>query len=123
MLTSERGERVADARVPDRRLTTETKGATKTTEFRLTLTVIVLILISALMIKSKSGSPDGFAARQAWLYVAIVVGAYSVGRGLAKSGVREYPEDAGGDRSRSSGSSGSRGSGGGGSNDDDEDDS
>ena len=55
--------------------------------------------------------------------MAIVVGAYSVGRGLAKSGVREYPEDAGGDRSRSGGSSGSRGSGGGGSNDDDEDDS
>jgi hypothetical protein len=40
----------------------------------------------------KGGDTDGtdeFIARQAWLYVAIVAGAYLVSRGLAKSGSRE----------------------------------
>ena len=123
---------MADARVPDRRQTSETKPATKTTEFRLTLAVVLLILISGFMVKAKGGHPDAFRASQVWLYVAIVVAAYSVGRGLAKSGVREYPEsagDGGGSSSESSGSSGGSGSksssGGGGSSssdDDDEDD-
>ena len=36
---------------------------------------------------------DGFRAPQAWLYVTILTGAYAISRGLAKSGVREYPED------------------------------
>ena len=84
---------MADGRGVPRRLTKETKGASKTTEFRLTVAAIVLILISAFMIKAKGGHGDNFNAQQAWLYVAILVGAYSVGRGLAKSGVREYPED------------------------------
>ena len=84
---------MADGPGVPRRLTRETTRATKTTEFRLALAVIVLILISAFMIKAKGGHGDNFTARQAWLYVAIVTGAYVVGRGLAKSGVREYPED------------------------------
>ncbi len=53
----------------------------------------MLILISAFMIKAKAPHGDKFTAHQAWLYVAILIGAYSVGRGSAKSGVREYPED------------------------------
>jgi hypothetical protein len=79
-----------------RRLATETKNATKTTEFWLSLATIVGILVSAMLIKGgdSSGGTDEFIARQAWLYVAIVVAAYSVGRGLAKSGSREpYTED------------------------------
>jgi hypothetical protein len=32
---------------------------------------------------------DGFGARQAWLYVAIVASAYMISRGLAKSGSSE----------------------------------
>ena len=77
----------------DRRATTETKDAKKSTEFMLAVAVILLILISAFMIKAKGDGPDQFMARQAWLYVAIVTGAYAVSRGLAKSGVREYPGD------------------------------
>jgi hypothetical protein len=63
-----------------RRLTTETKQAFKTTEFWAMVGVI------------KGGDTDGtdeFIARQAWLYVAIVAGAYFIGRGLAKSGSRD----------------------------------
>ena len=72
------------------RYTTETKGSFKTSEFWLTLAVIAGILISAAAIKG--GDTDGtdeFIARHAWLYVAIVTAAYSIGRGLAKSGAHE----------------------------------
>jgi len=73
-----------------RRLATETKSAFKTTEFFGMVAVIVGILISAAVIKGgDSGGTDEFIARQAWLYVSIVAGAYFIGRGLAKSGARE----------------------------------
>ncbi|HEX6586501.1 MAG TPA: hypothetical protein VF052_07085 [Solirubrobacterales bacterium] len=71
-----------------RRLTTETKQAFKTTEFWGMVGVIAAILVSAAVIKGgdTGGGTDEFIARQAWLYVAIVAGAYFIGRGLAKSG-------------------------------------
>ena len=73
-----------------RRLATETKQAFKTTEFWAFVGVVAMILISAAVIKG--GDTDGtdeFIARQAWLFVSIVTGAYLIGRGLAKSGVRD----------------------------------
>jgi hypothetical protein len=80
-----------------RRLATENKASFKTTEFWAMVVVIVGILVSAMVIKG--GDTDGtdeFIARQAWLYVAIVAGAYFISRGLAKSGTREpYWEDSG----------------------------
>ena len=70
-----------------RRLTTETKQAFKTTEFWGMVGVIVAILVSAAVIKGgDTNGTDEFIARQAWLYVAIVAGAYFIGRGLAKAG-------------------------------------
>jgi hypothetical protein len=73
-----------------RRLSTETKQAFKTTEFWAMATVIVAILVSAAVINGGDTSgTDEFIARQAWLYVAIVAGAYFISRGLAKSGSRE----------------------------------
>ena len=69
------------------RLATETKQAFKTSEFWMVAAVIVGILVSAMAIKGgDTGGTDEFVARQAWLYVAIVTGAYAIGRGLAKSG-------------------------------------
>ena len=78
-----------------RHLATETKQAFKTSEFWLVVAVIVGILVSAAAIKGGDTSgTDEFIARHAWLYVAIVTGAYAIGRGLAKSGSREpYTED------------------------------
>jgi uncharacterized membrane protein len=78
-----------------RRLATETKAAFKTTEFWAMVVVIVGILVSAMVIKGgDTNGTDEFIARQAWLYVAIVAGAYFISRGLAKSGSREpYDED------------------------------
>lgn len=73
-----------------RRYTTEAKNALKTTEFWLTIGVIAAILISAAAIKGgDTEGTDEFIARHAWLYVAIVTGAYAIGRGLAKSGSHE----------------------------------
>jgi hypothetical protein len=82
-----------------RRLSTETKQAFKTTEFWAFVGVVAAILVSAAAIKGgDSNGTDEFIARQAWLYVAIVAGAYFIGRGLAKSGVRD-PYTDGDDRS------------------------
>jgi hypothetical protein len=80
-----------------RRLATETKAAFKTTEFWSFVAVVVGILVSAMLIKGgDTGGTDEFIARQAWLYVAIVTGAYLISRGLAKSGTRDpYWEDSG----------------------------
>jgi len=70
-----------------RRRTTETKQAFKTTEFWAMVGIVVAILVSAAAIKGGDTSgTDEFIARQAWLYVAIVAGAYLISRGLAKSG-------------------------------------
>ena len=70
-----------------RRFTTETKQAFKTTEFWAMVGVVVAILVSAAAIKGgDTNGTDEFIARQAWLYVAIVAGAYLISRGLAKSG-------------------------------------
>jgi hypothetical protein len=70
-----------------RRLATETKQAFKTTEFWAMVGVVVAILVSAAVIKGgDTNGTDEFIARQAWLYVAIVAGAYFISRGLAKSG-------------------------------------
>jgi hypothetical protein len=83
-----------------RRLTTETKQAFKTTEFWAMVGVVVAILVSAAAIKGgDTGGTDEFIARQAWLYVAIVAGAYFISRGLAKSGSSDpYTDRDDGDR-------------------------
>ena len=84
------------------RLVTETKHALKTTEFWAMLALVAGILISAAVIKGGDNGTDEFIARQAWLYVAILGGAYFVGRGLAKSGSREpyWQEGTNEDRDR-----------------------
>ena len=71
-----------------RRLRTETKAALKTTEFWGMVGLIVAILISAALIKGGDNGTDEFIARQAWLYVAILGGAYS---SLADSRSRAAP--------------------------------
>ena len=77
---------------PVRHNTDETKPAFKTTEFMLTVATIAGILIAAALIKGgDTEGTDEFIASQAWLYVAIVIVGYNIGRGAAKSG--SYAED------------------------------
>ena len=81
-----------------RRLVTVTKAAFKTTEFWAMLGLIVAILVSAAVIKGGDNGTDQFIARQAWLYVAILGGAYFISRGLAKSGTPDPYSDTDDDR-------------------------
>jgi hypothetical protein len=77
-----------------RRLATETKQAFKTTEFWAMAALVVSVLVSAAVIKGGDDGTDQFIARQAWLYVSILGGAYFIGRGLAKAGSSEpYTDD------------------------------
>lgn len=68
-----------------RRFTTETKASVKTSELWLSVAAIVGILVAAAV----TDGAEGFGANQAWLYVAIVVAAYAISRGLSKSGSYE----------------------------------
>ena len=77
------------------RLSTETKQAFKTTEFWTMVAIVAGILIASWVVGDDNagtggdGGGDAFPAVRAWLYVAIVGGAYMVARGLAKAGSRE----------------------------------
>ena len=82
---------------PVRRGVTETKHASKTTEFYAMVAVIAGILIAAWYV-GRDSVTDAFTAERAWLYIAIVASAYMISRGLAKSGTREpIDSDAFGD--------------------------
>ncbi|MCW2997032.1 MAG: hypothetical protein JWN65_581 [Solirubrobacterales bacterium] len=89
------------ARPAAERFTTETKAAPRTTEFFSFIAVVAGILVSAAIVDGGGGA-DPFAAKQAWLYVAIVAAAYMISRGLAKSGSYE-PYFAEGDSERGPG--------------------
>jgi hypothetical protein len=71
----------------------ETKAALKTTEFWAMLGLVAAILISAALIDGGDNGTDEFIARNAWLYVSILGGAYFISRGLAKSGSYEPDPD------------------------------
>jgi hypothetical protein len=71
----------------DRRISTETKSAFKTTEMIAYVIVTVAVLIAGLV-------ADGFGSRTVWLYATILTVGYMVSRGLAKSGSHEpYTDD------------------------------
>ena len=70
----------------------ETKASFKTSEFWAMIVLVVSILVSAALIDGGDNGTDEFIARNAWLYVAIIAGAYFISRGLAKSG--SYEPDA-----------------------------
>ena len=78
----------------------ETKAAIKTTEFWAMIGLVVTILVSAALINGGDNGTDEFIAKQAWLYVAIVTGAYAIGRGLAKSGTAAPYDEDDGDQNR-----------------------
>ena len=81
---------------PTERLSTERKHSSKTSEFVAMIVVILGILVSAALIKGcDTNGTDELVARQAWLYVSIVAGAYFISRGLAKSGSRDPYFDGG----------------------------
>ena len=69
-----------------RRVSTETKAATKTTEMIAFVVVTVAMLIASQIV-------DGFDAQHAWFYASLLTIGYMISRGLAKSGSRDFYDD------------------------------
>lgn len=73
------------------RLSTETKGSTKTTEFFVFLAAVAAVVITALMVgQDENTGIDPFSALDALQYITFLSIGYMVARGLAKSGSREH---------------------------------
>ncbi len=78
-----------------RRLTTETKHSSKTTELYAYVAVLVGILIASAMIGADDNAGRGaeagdyFTAFDAWRLIAFLTIGYMVARGLAKAGSRD----------------------------------
>jgi hypothetical protein len=73
-------------RTTNRRLSTETKAAAKTSELIAFVVVTVAMLVASQIV-------DGFDAQHAWLYASLLTIGYMVSRGLAKSGSRDFYDD------------------------------
>ncbi len=92
----------------DRRLTTETKHASKTTELYVYVAAVLGILIAAAMIGADDDAGRGdafgdyFTAHDAWRLIAFLTIGYMIARGLAKSGSREPYWEGGSNQERAS---------------------
>jgi hypothetical protein len=87
-------KRTASSYADTRRLTTETKASTKTTEFYAYVVVTAAIIIASIMVgDGDSTNGDSFTANDAMRYITYLTIGYMVARGLAKAGARE-PYDA-----------------------------
>ncbi len=74
-----------------RRLSTETKNSTKTTEFLAFVAMVVAVVVTANLYDGSGNGSEGdpFGATTAMRYVVYLTIGYMVARGLAKSGSRE----------------------------------
>ena len=70
--TSGPGDRIAAAPRTERRLSTETKSATKTTEFYAYVAATVGVLLAGLLTKVGDGHDDRLTAQDTWLIVGIL---------------------------------------------------
>jgi hypothetical protein len=76
-----------------RRLTTETKHSSKTSELYAYVVATVGVLLAGLLTKAGDGHDDRLQAQETWMIVGILTVGYMISRGLAKSGSRD-PYDA-----------------------------
>jgi len=79
----------------DRRLSTETKASTKTTELYVYIAAVVAVVITAFVVGSDDGGGDPFGASEAIRYITFLTIGYMVARGLAKSGSRDFYDEHG----------------------------
>ena len=79
----------------DRRLSTETKASTKTTELIAYVAAVVAVAITAFVVGDSNGSEgtDPFDAATALRYITYLTIGYMVARGLAKSGSRDHYDE------------------------------
>ncbi len=77
-----------------RRLSTETKASTKTTELIAYVGAVLAVIITAYAVGDNGhGGDDPFGALDAIRYITYLTIGYMVARGLAKSGSRDYYDD------------------------------
>ena len=83
--------RSSDVDVADqpRRLSTETKNSTKSTELFAFVAAVVAVVVTANLYDGNGTDGDPFGATTAMRYVVYLTIAYMLARGLAKSGSRE----------------------------------
>ena len=72
-----------------RRLSTETKASTKSTELFAFVGMVIAVVITANLYDGNGTDGDPFGATTAMRYVVYLTVAYLIARGLAKSGSRE----------------------------------
>lgn len=91
MSTSASGTRgdLDDGVGPRRRLSTETKASTKTTELIVYVLAVLGVIITAYVVGDDNGGTDPFGALDAIRYITFLTIGYMVARGLAKSGSRD----------------------------------
>jgi hypothetical protein len=80
-------------RTTTRRLSTETKHSSKTSELYAYVAATVGVLLAGLLTKAGDGNDDRLQAHETWLIVGILTVGYMISRGLAKSGSPD-PYDA-----------------------------
>ena len=86
--TADRTAGHVDTRDPVRRISTETKASTKTSELVAYIVAVVGVLIASAVVDESD-----FGSQEAWFYVTLLTIGYMVSRGLAKSGSRDYYDD------------------------------
>ena len=72
----------------DLRVSTETKASYKTTEL-----IAYVVAVAGVLIASAVADTSDFGAQEPWFYITLLTIGYMVGRGLAKSGSRDYYDD------------------------------
>lgn len=79
----------------NRRLSTETKASTRTTELIVYVAAVVAVAVTAYVVGDSNGSEgdDPFGASEALRYITFLTIGYMVARGLAKSGSRDHYDE------------------------------
>jgi hypothetical protein len=81
----------AAAYTTGRRVSTETKASFKTTELIAYVAAVIGVLVASAVVDG-----EDFGAQNAWFLVTLLTIGYMVSRGLAKSGSRDFYDDAAG---------------------------
>lgn len=77
----------------NRRVSTETKASTKTTELIAYVGAVVAVVITALVVGDNGRGGDPFGASEALRYITYLTIGYMIARGLAKAGSRDFYDD------------------------------
>ena len=86
----------AQRTVRDRRLSTETKASTKTTELYVYVAAVLAVVVTAFVVgNDEGGGVDPFGASEALRYITYLTIGYMLARGLAKSGSRDFYDEHG----------------------------